>query len=68
MREGSCLPPWLKIVVVLEDSAKHTPQVPKITVLTPRHCGQSATVMEGLITAKTRAPSDGPAYRSVAAP
>jgi hypothetical protein len=38
-----------------------------MTVLTPRHSGQSATVMEGLITAKLRAPRDGPAYRFVAA-
>ena len=52
---GELPPPWLKIVVVLEDSAKHTPQVPKITVLTPRHRGQSATVMEGLTPQTLRA-------------
>jgi len=39
-----------------------------MTVLTPRHSGQSATVTEGLMIATLRAPRDGPAHRSVAAP
>ena len=39
-----------------------------MTVLTPRHSGQSATVMEGLTTPRLRAERDVPAYGSVAAP